>query len=58
MITQILLDLCISDAVTSPTVLRSVVMPDNSEMNITETVPPTGNLKPNLKACPSLFMHA
>jgi hypothetical protein len=28
------------------------------EMNITGTLPPTGNLKPNLKASPSLFMHA
>ena len=28
------------------------------EMNITGTLPPTGNLKPNLKASPSLFTHA
>ena len=27
-------------------------------MNITGTLPPTGNLKPNLKASPSLFTHA
>ena len=28
------------------------------EMNITGTLPPTGNLKPNLKASPRLFTHA
>ena len=28
------------------------------EMNRTGTLPPTGNLKPNLKASPSLFTHA
>jgi hypothetical protein len=28
------------------------------EMNITGTLPPTGNLKPNLKTSPSLFTHA
>jgi hypothetical protein len=28
------------------------------EMNITGTPPPTGNLKPNLKASPRLFTHA
>jgi hypothetical protein len=28
------------------------------EMSITGTLPPTGNLKPNLKASPSLFTHA
>ena len=28
------------------------------EMNITGTLHPTGNLKPNLKAGPSLFTHA
>jgi hypothetical protein len=28
------------------------------EMNITGTLPPTGNLKPNLKASASLFTHA
>jgi hypothetical protein len=28
------------------------------EMNITGTLPPTGNLKPNLKASSSLFTHA
>jgi hypothetical protein len=27
-------------------------------MNITGTLPPTGNLKPNLKTSPSLFTHA
>jgi hypothetical protein len=27
-------------------------------MNITGMLPPTGNLKPNLKASPSLFTHA
>ena len=29
-----------------------------SETNITGTLPPTGNLKPNLKASPSLSKHA
>ena len=28
------------------------------EMNIIGTLPPTGNLKPNFKANPSLFTHA
>jgi hypothetical protein len=28
------------------------------EMNRTGTLPPTANLKPNLKASPSLFTHA
>ena len=28
------------------------------EINITGTLPPTGNLKPNLKASPSRFTHA
>jgi hypothetical protein len=28
------------------------------EMNITGTLPPTGNLKPNLKTSASLFTHA
>jgi hypothetical protein len=28
------------------------------EMNLTGTLPPTGNLKPDLKASPSLFTHA
>ena len=31
---------------------------DNIEMNRTGTLPPTGNMKPNLKASPSLFTHA
>ena len=32
--------------------------PWDIEMNITGTLPPTGNLKANLKASPSLFTHA
>jgi hypothetical protein len=45
---------------TLPTTVDNVILFNVNpvEVKITGTLPPTGNLKPNLKASPSLLTHA
>jgi hypothetical protein len=38
--------------------MAELTLNSSIELNITGTLPPAGNLKPNLKASPSLFTHA